>query len=376
MNDYKRIKNWLKISDVMVGESYSVEQIWEHQFVTQCVNPLHKDDNPSLQINEREQYAKCFACGIWGDVFNILWYIHPELKWKRLLNYVENEYMSGSWETIISPLYGWRKKNIQDEKWFREMMWYIALYWSQSIPKDVLDTYLTGSKNIAYKWYKWDVIKMQWYGLSTEIIEEYLLGYSPNNTELYKFLLESYDKEQIEATQLFDTRGLPKFKNRLTIPYIKDWEVVYFTARQTSSTPINKYDNSKYINQSIDNKYLYNEDDVINVCVFITEWPFDCLALKNKGYNAIALWWIDGSKKLSNYYEELEHCYLVYICFDNDGWNKWAWNIQSQKLDGILSAHSISSHQVVLPLLGKDKIDISEYLWNNEKEELNKLLSF
>jgi len=361
----------------MNGEGYSIEQVWKTQFVAHCIHPEHPDEHPSLKISDNKWIFKCFSCdNVWWDVFNLLSYIRPDLKWKRLLEYVEKKYILGSWEETISSLWGQEIKNFQDEEWYREIMQNIALYWSQNVPKNVLDTYILSTKNITYKWHNWAVVNMQWYGLNKEIIKEYLIGYSPNNSELYKLLLESYDKELIDKTQLFDSRGLPKFKNRLTIPYFKDWDVVYFTARQTSSTPVNKYDNAKYINQSVDNKYLYNEDDIRNICVFITEWPFDCLALKSKGYNAIALWWIDGSKKLSNYYEELGHCYLVYICFDNDGWNKWAWNIQSQKLDEILSAHSISSHQVSLPLSGREKIDICEYLSQQTKEDLHSLLSF
>jgi len=362
----------------MLGEGYSLEQVWKTQFKTHCIHPEHPDNNPSLQISDNKWVFKCFSCdNVWGDVFNLLSHIRPDLKWKKLLKYVEKRYISGSWEETLSSLWGQEEDNFQDEKWYREIMQNIALYWSQNVPKYVLDTYLLSTENITYKWHYWTVINMQWYGLREEIIEEYLIGYSPNNSELYKLLLESYDKEQIEKTDLFCSNGLPKFKNRLTIPYFKDWNVVYFTARQTEYTPINKYDNTKYLSQSINNKYLYNEEDIFNnICVFICEWSMDCLALKSIWYNAIALWGVDGSNKLPEYYNELESCYLVYICFDNDWWTKWAWNVQARKLDETLREKSIPSHQVHLPLLGRDKIDISEYLWTENKEALNKLLSF
>lgn len=377
MNDFKRIKAMVKISDVMDGEEYKLEQTWKTQFVTECLNPSHQDSNPSLQVSDKIWQATCFVCWAKYDLFNIIWISKPSLRWKQLIQYVEKRYISGSWEEIISSLWGQEKENIQDEEWFKEMMQNIALYWFQNVPKNVLDTYILSNKSIAYTWYKWSTVNMQGYGLSEEIHREYLIWYSPNNTELYKLLLEKYDKEQIEATQLFDSRGLPKFKNRITIPYFKDGEVVYFTARQTEHTPMNKFDNAKYLSQSIDNKYLYNEDEIFNnICVFICEWPMDCLALKSIWYNAIALWGVDGSNKLPEYYDELESCYLVYICFDNDWSKEWAWNIQAQKLNEVLRAQSITSHQVFLPLYGRDKIDISEYLWSNRKEDLNSLLSF
>lgn len=52
---------------------------------------------------------------------------------------------------------------------------------------------------------------------------------------------------------------MPLFKNRIVIPYIIEENVVYFIARQTELTPATKFEEGKYKNQSIDNKYLYNE---------------------------------------------------------------------------------------------------------------------
>lgn len=377
MNEYKRIKSLVKISDVMKGEGYILEQSWKNQFVSKCINPEHPDNHPSLQINDDMWYAKCFACWAGYDVFNIVSQRHGWLKWRKLLDYVKRTYTSGSCEEIISSLWGQEIENFQDDIDFREIMNYIALYWSQKVPVEVLDIYILSSEIIAYSGFKWEIVNMQWYWLNKAIIEEYLIGYSQNNTELYKLLLKSYDKELIEKTQLFDSRGLPKFKNRIVLPHFKDWDVVFFTARQTEYSPMNKYDNTKYLSQSIDNKYLYNEDDIFNnICIFICEWPMDCLALKSIWYNAIALWGVEGSKRLPKYYSELESCYLVYICFDNDWWREWVWNMQSQKLDEVLRAQSVTSHRIHLPLLGRDKIDISEYLWTESKEALDRLLSF
>ena len=34
--------------------------------------PFHDDRHPSLHINVREQYYKCFACGEGGDLFKFV----------------------------------------------------------------------------------------------------------------------------------------------------------------------------------------------------------------------------------------------------------------------------------------------------------------
>jgi hypothetical protein len=64
---------------------------------------------------------------------------------------------------------------------------------------------------------------------------------------------------------------MPIFKERIIIPYIVNGDVIYFIARQTENTPKTEFERAKYKNQSIDNKYLYNQDDLNNFCVFIVE---------------------------------------------------------------------------------------------------------
>ena len=112
---------------------------------------------------------------------------------------------------------------------------------------------------------------------------------------------------------------MPLFKNRIVIPYIIEENVVYFIARQTELTPATKFEEGKYKNQSIDNKYLYNEWNLYRDCVFITEGAFDCLSLKNIWYDSIALWWLETNKgiieKMKTWFKE---SVMVYILFDND----------------------------------------------------------
>lgn len=377
MNDFERLKRSIKISDVFCGEGYELHREWPHQYKTHCINPEHPDKNPSLQVSDEKGIYKCFICeNITGDIFNLLDYIRPDIKWKKAqVIYLEKKYLWKSWNIDFSIKIPDKKVNIQGGKEFRKIMNDIAIYWSQKPPNNIMYTYILDNKTISYKQYKWEKIVMQWYGLSEEIIKEYLIGYSPNSKDLYKILSKKYDKELIDKTALFDSRWMPIFKERIIIPYMVNGDVIYFIARQTEYTPPTEYERAKYKNQSIDNKYLYNQDDLNNFCVFIVEWAFDCLALKKIWYNSIALSGIEWDKKLNMYMKKLQECNLIYICFDND--RNWAWNKKAKLVNEKLLKNNISSQIVTLPLWGKEKsIDINEYLWKHSKQEFNTLLTF
>ncbi len=371
MNDFKRLKSSIKISSVISWEGYEIQKESSYQYKMKCFH--HDDNNPSLIINDTKWIFRCFVCNwIWGDVFDFLSLVRPDIqKWKEQINYIEKKYF-GKNVPDITYLEPEKQENYQSDEDFQNIMKYIALYWSKKLPKEILDTYLTSSKSISYRLYNWEIMKMQWYCLSREIIDEFMIGFSPNNSELYKELQKRYPQELINKTQLFDSRWLPKFRGRITLPYIVDRKVVCFTSRQTEFTPCTQYDTAKYIHQKIDNIHLYNQDDIQSSCVFIMEWYFDWLALKNIWYNSISLWGF-GRSKLERHYNTLQKATLVYVCFDNDE----AWNKHAQILHKELREKWINTHIVELPREACQKsIDTNEYLGTHSKEDFNSLLSF
>lgn len=375
MINKKELKQNIKISDVVSAEWWELMKQWKNQYLCRCINPVHLDENPSMSINNEKWIFKCFSCEIWWDIFNVLDYMKPDINsFYNQLKYLENTYY---WKAINKPLSLWGKQeikvNFQDDKDFIEIMNYIANYWASKLPKEIKDKYILNSKTFSYKAYKWDLITMQWYGLNEKIVNKYKLWYSSYDSKLYKELLTKFDKDLINKTGLFDNNWVSLFKRRITIPHFINWNVVCFSSRQTEYSPINKYEQAKYKNQKIDNKYYFNEDDLNSPCVFITEWYFDCLALKNIWYNSISLWWlyIKNKSKLIEWLKDS----LVYITFDND-LNK-SWNDKAIKLQKTLKENWINSFIITLPLeKNKKKIDVNEYLWNHSKQKFNKLLTF
>lgn len=374
--DKNLIKQNIRITDLLISEWIAIKKIWDNYFC-RCINPEHPDENPSMSIKDSICYFECYSCKLKGDIFNILDYIKPELyDFKEQIHYLYNNYYNKNNTNLLS-LQAEDKTitNIQDNKDYQNIMLYIAKYCVLRLSKEILGEYLINKNTISYTIYR-NNVNMKWYWLNKEIIDRFMIGYMPNSKELYNELIEQYDKELVHSIWLFDNRGMPLFKNRIVIPYLIDWIPRYFIARQTEYTPSNEYEQAKYKNQRISNKYLYNEDDLNNACVFIVESAFDCLALKSIWYNSVATWWINLSKHIiSKLIEWLKDSTIVYICFDNDR-NK-AWNNQAKELNNILQESLINSHMITLPLQAwEKKIDINEYLWTHTKEDFNNLLSF
>ena len=292
MNDKNRLKQSIKVSEVISAEWWSMKRQFENQYIMRCISPTHEDKKPSMVINDEKQIFTCFSCGIWWDIFNVLDYMRPDINWfYQQLRHLENS----TWYEVIDNSFSLRGEeeiitDYQDDKEFQKVMNYIADYWSSELPKKIEDTYILNSETISYKAFKWWYETSQWYWLSRDIIKEHKLWYSEYNSKLYKELLTKFDKTDIDKTKLFDKRWISLFKGRITIPTIVKGDVKYFTSRKTEYSPLNKYEEAKYKNQKIDNIYYYNEDDLDSDCVFITEWYFDCLALKNIWYNSISLW--------------------------------------------------------------------------------------
>lgn len=373
MNDKDRLKQSIKVSAVISAEWWEITKQAKNQYIMRCINPAHRDEKPSMAINDEKWIFKCFSCEIWWDIFNVLDYMRPDIKWfYKQLKYLEkNDYRKPIY--VPSSLQGTEKKiaNYQDDKGVQEVMNYIADYWSSQLPKKVKDDYLLNTKTISYRGYKWALTRDKWYWLSEDIIKDYKLWYAKYNSDLYQELLTKFDKKDIDKTGLFDKRWVSLFKERITIPTIVNWNVKYFTARKTELSPKNRFEDAKYKNQKWDNKYYYNEDDLHSSCLFIVEWYFDCLALKDIWYNSIALWWLyaRNKKKLLEWITNS----LIYIVFDNE--ENQAWNEKAIKLQKFLKDNWVDSSIVTLPLEeNKKKIDVNEYLWTHSKEEFNKLI--
>lgn len=375
MNDFKKLKEIIKLSDLFKWEWVSIVKSWHNSFTANCINPLHEDNIPSLQINNDKKIFKCFSCWIGWDIFNALEYLRNDIIWnKARVKYLRAKYV-WAWELHnIRDEMIINKANIQYEKRFDEAMKIIAQYRRDNLKKEIKEKYLTSKTSFSYSDYSWEK-EMTPYWLSSEVIYENMVWFSPNSKELFTILSERYDKEFIDELWLFDWKWMPLFKNRIVIPYVIEGNIKYFKARQTECTPKNKYETAKYKNQKIENSFLFGEDNKYYDCIFICEWEFDALAIENIWFKAISIWWLNNNKLIQRLKKSLDWWQICYICFDNE--NNQAWNKQARILNKKLREEGINSQIVNIPLpLDKDKIDISEYLLKSSKENFIKLLQF
>ena len=59
--------------DIQKARDYPIENLIQFkQGRARCINPAHKDSNPSMSLNKKTNKVKCFACNQGGDVIWVL----------------------------------------------------------------------------------------------------------------------------------------------------------------------------------------------------------------------------------------------------------------------------------------------------------------
>lgn len=266
-----------------------------------CDCPNHASQSKeSLYIDREKQLWYCFGCSKGGDV------IH-------LVEFLETGDISTGKTGAKSPGH----RNAVD--YLAERASLPLLEYSELTPEQIEElekerqenskTYqcLTGITEFYNKKLEQNQDVLNWfldhYAISTDTIRDLKIGYSDNEG-----ILESlqFPPDEILSTGSFIRSSsdiIPLFNNRITFPYwSKGKGVVYMIGRKTPWTPENEYENGKYkkllvhgkkypyVNKSINNSTLYNEDCLTKNPPFIviTEGVSDVIACIEKGFDAIS----------------------------------------------------------------------------------------
>jgi DNA primase catalytic core len=228
------------------------------------------------------------------------------------------------------------------------------------------------------------------YGLNEETIKTYLLGYSPGQ-DLLKHLSDiGYTKEQTLLTGLFvqlEERVTEFYKHRLTFPYWKSGQVVYFIGRKTTRTPDNDWEKSKYkklltrtdkrpyISEHIQNSTFYGEDSIRGVdTVYVAEGVTDCLSLLQVGYATISpvttRFRAQDQDHLIDLTKYASTVFLIPDAEENQAGIKGAMDTA-----GCLEAVDKSVFIINIPKPADiEKIDITDFLRDNGKEAFENLV--
>jgi hypothetical protein len=206
------------------------------------------------------------------------------------------------------------------------------------------------------------------YGLSDEIIQQYLIGYAPLDKHALKKHLSAkgHDSADIKKTGLLGKGEYDDsfFQGQYIFPYWNHGLVKYFIARQTPETPTWK--DSKYdklpTTELIKNDFFYGEDSIRGKdVVYVTEGVTDCLAALQYGLPSISPVTVqfknsDHPKLLS-----LVRGKRVFLIPDNE--ENQAGMKGAQKTLSFLMNKGIEACIITLPRpVDKEKVDFNEYV--------------
>lgn len=275
--------------------------------------PFHKEKTPSFSVNPQKQIFKCFGCGAAGDAIAFL---------MKITNQGFTEVISDLAQKFGIELPQFKGGGAQNTEIKKQVL---------TANKLAADFFNNGLKTYPQAKKARDYLASR--SISDEVIQQYMIGYSPNYPdELLKFLTKehgfSVDVLEKAGLILQRTNGsghVDRFKNRLMIPILDENDnIVGFGARA-----LDEGQNPKYLNSP--DTILYNKSKVMfglnkakeairaEDAVIIMEGYFDVISAQVAGVkNVVAT---SGTsltqghlKTLSRFMNEKK----IYLAFDSD----------------------------------------------------------
>lgn len=228
MNDnVSKIKERLDVVDVISG--YIKTQKAGINFKARC--PFHNEKSPSFFISPERQIWHCFGCQKGGDMFTFVQDIEG-VEFPEAMRILANK--------AGVKLEDFRPEQKDEKNYLYEICDLATRFFQKQLVAS-----MTGKKALEY-------LKSR--GLKDEIINEFRLGFAPNDwSGLSNFLLDKGFKEKDIIDAGLSLPGKEKiydrFRSRITFPIIDlNERVVGFTARIFSADGIEPKDVGKYIN--------------------------------------------------------------------------------------------------------------------------------
>lgn len=215
------------------------------------------------------------------------------------------------------------------------------------------------------------------YGLNDDLIDEYRLGFAPNDgLALGNHLKARFKLEDIKKTGLLNKRSLSHFQGQFIFPYWNTGLAKYVIGRQTSESPDwkqHKYDklpvydeqDRPFISQDIKNGIFYGEDSIKkSYTVYVAEGVTDCLAALQHGLPCISPVTTSFAEKDWPKLIGLAKGKRVYLIPDNE--ENEAGMKGAEKTRAHLEEKGIECSIITLPRpAGAVKIDLNEFVRDN-----------
>ncbi len=268
------------------------------------VCPFHDDSNPSMVVSSEKQIFNCFSCGTGGNVFTFVMK-YENISFKEALQVVAKKV--GINISVGSTVNQYEKYKEEHDTIKLVNKFYI--------------NYLNTEAGLKAKEY------LHNRGITDDIINEFDIGLSPGNNDLFSFLTN-----QNKSLELLDNLGLvhksginvyDSFKNRIMIPITNlSGDPVGFTGRIYLDSDEAKYINSKetiifkkgniLFNYYNAKKYVKESKNII-----LVEGNMDAIKMAASGIkNVVALMGTSLSKEQINVLKKLNT--TVTILFDSD----------------------------------------------------------
>lgn len=316
--------------------------------------PFHEDKNPSMSVSPTKKVFKCFSCNTGGDVITFV---------SKIKNIPVRDAMRLVGETVGVKVQV-SKKEIERQK--------NAKYYNiMTDASNFYHFYLKNSKEALEA-----INYLNRRGLSKDIINEFQIGLSGENDELFKVLSgKQYlevDMSELGLIHSYGNTYHDYFKNRIIFP-LKDLDgnICGFSGRKYKEND----NESKYKNSSENiifkkGQILYNYSDCFNLIkqsnhVYLFEGFMDVIAACRAGIkNSIASM---GTALTNNQIEAIKRITNnVIICYDSDEPGIMA----TLRAIDMLNAYDMNVKVVTIP----DGKDPDEFLKKNGEDGLQKCL--
>jgi DNA primase len=339
-----------------------------------CDCPNHRSQSHrSLQVMLDKQGWYCFACGVGGDVLQLVEFVHAGTVTRGQSGVMPESHREArdflAARVGLPPLaqMGRSPEEIAEAEEEHRLTWRVreALAALAEIYHQRL---LANAEVLA--WFK------SKYGIGDATIRSLKIGFAENEPGPVRALTNgvgAFTLRELSATSAFRPTAqdglFPFFEGRIVFPYWSRGNVVFMIGRRTPWTPDQEWEKSKYkklpvrndrnnehVAQCIQNDVLFNEDVLLMrpERVIITEGVTDCISLMEHGFPVVSPVTVrireaDWERLLP----KLAGVKTVFICQDNE--------ISEAGLNGalktarILGANGIATRVAVLPLGEKQR---------------------
>jgi DNA primase catalytic core len=297
--------------------------------------PFHDEKTPSLSVNPKGQYFRCFGCGTGGDVFRFL-----ELYEHKSFMDVLTE-LAQQTGIHLPDLTDEDRHRIKEAHLIEDILSTVAQFYQRSLTPKAKD-YL-----IEERAFTEETISRFQIGCANGGLREHLIDKCKLSIDLC-----------VKAGVLRKSDGgviRDYFYGRIIFPNLRRGRVVHLSGRSLDGQK------PKYLHLPGEIRYLFNEDALSSEEVCVAEGIPDCISAVQMGYPSVAVLGTSGFKP--EYTPRFSRCGTVYLCLDGDEAGR-----EAALIIGALFGEQ--ARIVELP----DGLDLNDYFKDHAKEDFDALI--